>query len=403
MVVPLPPTSVSVPDSGCRAPLLTSKENFSSSPLPPVVNASYHHAGSGWTFKLFQSAMLESSAADKLAENLWPQPCMLFDAKMEVTTSTGETVLSVTTSDILQGMRMDMRKDSLSDENNGNLLTTAGGTQSCCHSLLQPVRCQHADKWSQGRTQVQRTAAEVAKEMSKPECDWTYTTSTRVSPSTSTSTRRSVPYTTVYHFCSSADLANNSTAEQQPKPTTSLLPMPLLTRQSDPIEFYQQMYFFEDELDDEGSAHCTLKIRVQKNFFFILLQNEVRVDNVLVRKLETRFFGNLAPPEVAVELEGPPLSAPAGSSSNVEEVESSSTSDPKQTLIATSPRTGRLLLRPRGILREWSYQEATFDELKKRGDLDPECPEQIATTTGMLKEQQDLKLRQSCVYYADAA
>ena len=72
-------------------------------------------------------------------------------------------------------------------------------------------------------------------------------------------------------------------------------------------------------------------------------------------------------------------------------------SPPKAAEKARKEPKERHALGPYGILREWSYSEATFDELKSRGDLDPDRPEQIMQVADMLKPQ-DVKKHVGTVF-----
>jgi TIP41-like family len=60
--------------------------------------------------------------------------------------------------------------------------------------------------------------------------------------------------------------------------------------QPDPILFFHEAIFFEDELADSGSAELTLKMRVMPTCFLVLLRFYLRVDGVVFRSCETRFF-----------------------------------------------------------------------------------------------------------------
>lgn len=57
-----------------------------------------------------------------------------------------------------------------------------------------------------------------------------------------------------------------------------------------PILFSAQNILFEDELDDNGVACYKVRIRVMPSFFFILARFFLRVDGVLVRVYDTRYF-----------------------------------------------------------------------------------------------------------------
>lgn len=57
-----------------------------------------------------------------------------------------------------------------------------------------------------------------------------------------------------------------------------------------PILFTSQIILFEDELDDNGTASYKVRIRVMPSFFFILARFFLRIDDVLVRIYDTRYF-----------------------------------------------------------------------------------------------------------------
>jgi type 2A phosphatase activator TIP41 len=61
-------------------------------------------------------------------------------------------------------------------------------------------------------------------------------------------------------------------------------------RQKEQILYYQDLTLFEDELHDNGIAVSNVKIRVMPSGFFILLRYFLRVDNVLVKINDTRFY-----------------------------------------------------------------------------------------------------------------
>ncbi|CAG2176722.1 unnamed protein product [Oppiella nova] len=58
----------------------------------------------------------------------------------------------------------------------------------------------------------------------------------------------------------------------------------------DEILFYDDIDLFEDELADHGVAKSSVKIRVMKNSFYILMRFFLRIDNVLVRLNDTRLY-----------------------------------------------------------------------------------------------------------------
>jgi len=56
------------------------------------------------------------------------------------------------------------------------------------------------------------------------------------------------------------------------------------------ISFYTEVVLFEDELHDSGCSVLSAKIRVMPDFFLVLLRFYLRVDNVLIRVNDTRYF-----------------------------------------------------------------------------------------------------------------
>ncbi|CAK0827106.1 unnamed protein product [Prorocentrum cordatum] len=70
------------------------------------------------------------------------------------------------------------------------------------------------------------------------------------------------------------------------------LPWELLRRQ-DEIHWYDEVLFWEDELSDFGLCRSSVRVRVMPTFWFALLLCELRVDNVLLREVATRFYCSL--------------------------------------------------------------------------------------------------------------
>lgn len=71
--------------------------------------------------------------------------------------------------------------------------------------------------------------------------------------------------------------------------------MELLTDQSVPILFFDDIVIYEDDLHDNGQAQYSVKLRVMPTCAYVLARLFVRVDNVILRVRETRllidFFG----------------------------------------------------------------------------------------------------------------
>jgi hypothetical protein len=63
-----------------------------------------------------------------------------------------------------------------------------------------------------------------------------------------------------------------------------------LLQQPDPILWYTSLELYEDELHDNGVSTLTVKARVMDRCWLVLVQFFLRVDNVIVRLYETRYY-----------------------------------------------------------------------------------------------------------------
>uniref|UniRef100_A0A1B6C2K4 TIP41-like protein n=1 Tax=Clastoptera arizonana TaxID=38151 RepID=A0A1B6C2K4_9HEMI len=61
-------------------------------------------------------------------------------------------------------------------------------------------------------------------------------------------------------------------------------------KQKEQILFFHELTLFEDELHDNGIASSSVKMRVMPSGFFILLRFFLRVDGVLLKINDTRFY-----------------------------------------------------------------------------------------------------------------
>jgi hypothetical protein len=75
---------------------------------------------------------------------------------------------------------------------------------------------------------------------------------------------------------------------------TSGMPLHLLTDQSVPILYFDQLVLVEDDLHDNGLCQWTVKVRVMPTCAYILSQLHVRVDHVVVRVRDTRLLVEFA-------------------------------------------------------------------------------------------------------------
>ena len=54
--------------------------------------------------------------------------------------------------------------------------------------------------------------------------------------------------------------------------------------------FFDEVVLYEDELDDNGCAKLSVKLRVMPSGFFILQRFYLRVDQTLIRVFDTRIY-----------------------------------------------------------------------------------------------------------------
>jgi type 2A phosphatase activator TIP41 len=72
-------------------------------------------------------------------------------------------------------------------------------------------------------------------------------------------------------------------------PTERAVDTDMLLRR-EPIIFYDEVMLFEDELGDNGSCMLSGRVRVMNSCFLVLLRYFLRVDHVVVKVFDTRYF-----------------------------------------------------------------------------------------------------------------
>ncbi|KAJ1569029.1 hypothetical protein HK096_004466 [Nowakowskiella sp. JEL0078] len=97
-------------------------------------------------------------------------------------------------------------------------------------------------------------------------------------------------YTTDY-----SGTINLDTAKQNFEKTNEPIDIQHLMIQ-EPILFYDELTLYEDELHDNGVAVLGIRVRVMASCLFILLRFFLRVDGVLFRINETRFYHRFTEP-----------------------------------------------------------------------------------------------------------
>ncbi|CAB4056956.1 TIPRL [Lepeophtheirus salmonis] len=61
-------------------------------------------------------------------------------------------------------------------------------------------------------------------------------------------------------------------------------------KEREPILFFEDVILYEDELDDNGSSSLSVKIRGMSSGVFCLMRFYLRVDNTMIRVIDTRHY-----------------------------------------------------------------------------------------------------------------
>jgi type 2A phosphatase activator TIP41 len=116
------------------------------------------------------------------------------------------------------------------------------------------------------------------------------------STATATSTATSVVGSTTFHYDwtystpFSGKVYGTRLRQRWKSLETSGMPMHLLTDQSVPILYFDQILLYEDDLHDNGQVEYIVKVRVMPTCAYILSKLFLRLDNVLLRVRECRLL-----------------------------------------------------------------------------------------------------------------
>ncbi|POY71379.1 hypothetical protein BMF94_5691 [Rhodotorula taiwanensis] len=142
------------------------------------------------------------------------------------------------------------------------------------------VRVAYADEW----TRAQAASGSLGNMTVQKPFDWTYTTlhpgSTHTPPSAQPAEWRAAP------------------------PTHPGIPLASLARTDIPILFFDEIPLFEDELGDNGIANVTVRVRVNRESFFVLSRFALRIDNLLFRYYDVRTYHAFGSGEIIREIKG---------------------------------------------------------------------------------------------------
>lgn len=135
------------------------------------------------------------------------------------------------------------------------------------------IKVAYADHWSQAR----KESDSVTKVVNP--FDWTYTT-------------------TYYGTNHSSEIPFSPPSDPR---AHGGIPLAVLSR-PDPILFFDEVTLFEDELHDNGMASLQVKVRVMPTCIFALSRFFLRVDGVIFRMFDVRFFVDLETSQITREI-----------------------------------------------------------------------------------------------------
>lgn len=96
------------------------------------------------------------------------------------------------------------------------------------------------------------------------------------------------------------DYKGTTAAQPALEPSTASIPLHLL-RRPDPIQFFEEVMLYEDELADNGITMFSCKIRVMPDRLLLLSRFFMRLDDVIFRIRDTRVFVEFETGEVIRE------------------------------------------------------------------------------------------------------
>jgi type 2A phosphatase activator TIP41 len=177
------------------------------------------------------------------------------------------------------------------------------------HSPPQNIKVKASQQWTHSNQshvdaiteQQQQQGALTPEQHRLANYDWTFTTpytgSIQCPKGYSTLDHWAPPSTsssTTTPAASSSSSSSTTTITPLTKGGSGPVPPPFIPMDKlklpDPILFYDEVHLFEDELSDNGISELSVKLRVMPQYWFCLLRQWIRVDDVLFRVLDCRMY-----------------------------------------------------------------------------------------------------------------
>lgn len=224
----------------------------------------------GWRIVSSKFPISSSQATDDFcAETKIKCPEMVYLSNKLVLTHTSGATFSFSTREALLGCLLDESQSQLPQP-------ASKDSKPSPSAAASPIRVASAAVWDKAVHAPVEGIEQVAMNF-----DWTYTTS----------------------YIGSAFFAGEGkqAGPMSPVPTTQELDIELLKRR-DPVYWFDNVLLYEDELHDNGISHVSVKVRVMPTFWLVLLRSWLRVDGVVVRVKDARFFHKFGTEEVYREV-----------------------------------------------------------------------------------------------------
>eukprot|EP00761_Pharyngomonas_kirbyi_P000423 gb/GECH01000423.1/.p1 GENE.gb/GECH01000423.1/~~gb/GECH01000423.1/.p1 ORF type:complete len:299 (+),score=56.09 gb/GECH01000423.1/:1-897(+) len=219
----------------------------------------------GWSFTAIEGPIYSTDEMDRLSSDLGgvhALPEMVFRSRLSAVHHPSRSHIHFTPDMALCGA---LQQSASSSSSLSSSLSFAAASGPCGRNTIKPVRSMHAVEW-------ERLGVGTRFERRDDGMDWTFST----------------PY--AGHGSRDGDGDEDGNAHL---PWTEDVPVSInydLLRRRDPILFFRDIILFEDELHDCGTAQLRVKIRVMDHSFLILQRFWLRVDNMMVRIIDTRMF-----------------------------------------------------------------------------------------------------------------
>ncbi len=152
----------------------------------------------------------------------------------------------------------------------------AGEAYNAINFIPPPILAKQSEYWM-------KKDFSAIKDFQKVEAisDWTY--STPYKGTVSYLSKTSVPH---YHPPATATATKQQITVL---PTDEAIPLHKLGKEN-PVLHFDELTFFEDDLDDLGFAHSLVRVRTMADSFYMLLRSYVRLDSMFVRIMDTRIY-----------------------------------------------------------------------------------------------------------------